>query len=166
MNDADLVEENTRLRASLDAVSEALARHPRACDRHGVRDAFSCGWKSAVADVEHAVRTGLGRDVPAASREELERFVRDSQVDLWGRVSAASRSEGPTLDESVMVRLVDVVAWFGPLPEERVDPWLVGTGVYGAVIDAAGRTVADPLVRREPGRNDIELIALAKECAR
>lgn len=166
MTDVDLVAENARLQENLDAVGEALARHPRACDRHEDRDAISCGWKSAVADVEHAVRTGLGRDVPTASREELERFVQASQSDLWGLVSVASRSEGLPLDESVMVRLVDVVAWFGPLPEERVDPRLVSSGVYAAVIDAAGRTVADPLVRREPGRNDIDLIALAKECAR
>ena len=40
--------------AALDKVRGALAGHPR-CDRHGGDDPVTCGWKSAVLDVQAAL---------------------------------------------------------------------------------------------------------------
>lgn len=37
----------------LDAVSEALSRHPK-CDKYDEDDVVSCGWKSAVRDITWA----------------------------------------------------------------------------------------------------------------
>ena len=39
---------------ALDKVRGALAEHPR-CDRHGADDPVTCGWKSAVLDVQAAL---------------------------------------------------------------------------------------------------------------
>ena len=39
---------------ALDKVRGALAEHPR-CDRHGGDDPVTCGWKSAVLDVQAAL---------------------------------------------------------------------------------------------------------------
>ena len=39
---------------ALDKVRAALANHPR-CDRHGGDDPVTCGWKSAVLDVQAAL---------------------------------------------------------------------------------------------------------------
>ena len=39
---------------ALDKVRGALAEHPR-CDRHGADDPVTCGWKSAVLDIQAAL---------------------------------------------------------------------------------------------------------------
>ena len=39
---------------ALDKVRGALAEHPR-CDRHGADDPVTCGWRSAVLDVQAAL---------------------------------------------------------------------------------------------------------------
>lgn len=36
-------------------VREALAGHPKVCDRHTDDDPIKCGWKRAVADVTFAL---------------------------------------------------------------------------------------------------------------
>lgn len=38
----------------LEAVHEALARHPK-CDKYDEDDVVSCGWKSAVRDITRAL---------------------------------------------------------------------------------------------------------------
>ncbi|WP_109527216.1 MULTISPECIES: hypothetical protein [Nocardia] len=43
--------------ALVDRVRLALADHPR-CDVHPDADEVSCGWKRAVADVQHALEHG------------------------------------------------------------------------------------------------------------
>lgn len=165
-----LTDENARLRAQLDTISEALAAHPRACDREEDPDAsFGCGWKSAVADIEHAVRAGLDADIPTASRAELERFVSGTQPELWHKIRQLSMTHKQIEDttaEITVTKLIDVIAWFGPLPPDNVDSMLVETGVYGAIVEAAGHTAPDRYLTRPAGNNDLALISLAQECAR
>ncbi|MFC4373350.1 hypothetical protein ACFO5K_04475 [Nocardia halotolerans] len=55
MIDAILDQRDTA-RALVDHVQAALAEHPR-CDAHPDDDVITCGWKRAVASVQHALET-------------------------------------------------------------------------------------------------------------
>lgn len=50
----EIVEYAKQQAAVVDRVRTALAGHPR-CDVHPDGDEVSCGWKRAVADVQHAL---------------------------------------------------------------------------------------------------------------
>lgn len=165
----ELATENAQLRAQLTAVSEALAAHPRACARDDDPAAVvGCGWKHAVADVEHAVRTALDADIPTASRAELEQFVRNTVPHLWADLDALSKSDDRFLSgaDVAVSRLIDTLAWFGPTPEDQVSSWLVDTGVYAAVLTAAGLEAPERLTPRAPSHNEQHLIDTARECTR
>lgn len=51
------VEAHSADMARLEAVREALSRHPRVCEEHPDGDPITCGWKRTVADIEHALTT-------------------------------------------------------------------------------------------------------------
>ena len=54
---ADALEAAT---TTLDRVREAWGNHPK-CDRHDDEDAVSCGWKSAVLNIDAALTEGERR---------------------------------------------------------------------------------------------------------
>ena len=54
---ADALEAAT---TNLDRVREARGNHPK-CDRHDDEDAVSCGWKSAVLNIDAALTEGERR---------------------------------------------------------------------------------------------------------
>jgi hypothetical protein len=49
--------EVARLRGNLDAVRLARSNHPE-CDKHKGDDPITCGWKSAVLDIDRALSNG------------------------------------------------------------------------------------------------------------
>jgi hypothetical protein len=63
---AGITEDRDRLSAQLERVRAALAGHPR-CDVIPDDDLVSCGWKHAVADIQHAI------DAPHTAQKETDR---------------------------------------------------------------------------------------------